>query len=192
MDKQTANGEKTTQRSNLSATRMALAIVTVMACGAFTAPASAQNLRQYLASDGEMTIFAAAVETSGLFSLIGKGKSKTIFVPSNAALKIEGMAFLLEDVLLAAENRSRLVHLLSSHVIPNARLEPPAIDGQIEHKTLSGQPLTIVRHGSTLRVNPTSIVTRRIALEDGVILVVDRLLWSDWRSWPQDQTLAAK
>jgi len=156
------------------------------------APASAQNFRLYLASDGEITIFAAVVEKSGLFSLIGKGKSKTIFAPSNAAFKNEGMVFLLEDVLLAAENRSRLVNLLSSHVIPIVQLEPSAIDGQIEHKTLSGQPLTIVRHGSFPRVNPTSIVTRRIAAEDGVIPVADRLLWPDWRSWPQDQTLAAK
>jgi uncharacterized surface protein with fasciclin (FAS1) repeats len=101
---------------------------------------------------------------------------------------------LLENVLLSKRNRQRLKHLLSYHVIPDIRLVPDSIDGSIELTTLSGRVLPVVRSGLSLSVvstSATAVVTRRIEVDDGVIFVVDRLLWPDWRTWPADHSPVA-
>ncbi len=156
--------------------------------------ASAVGLADHLKTDPDLTLFSAALEQSGLIDQFGNGAEHTIFVPSDVALRNEGMAFLVGNVLLTESNSTRLTTLLSYHIVPGLRLEPVTISGHVVLTTLSHELMPVVRAGDALSVatgSGSSFVTRKIETDDGVIFVVDRLLWPDWQTWPEDPVAVA-
>lgn len=145
--------------------------------------------------DGDLTIFSTAIEHSGLADVFNGSEEYTVFAPSDTALRNEGMDFLLGSVLVTKSNRDRLNVLLSYHIVRGVRLVPETIMGHIELTTLLDQSLSVVRAGTAISVAPdsaNSVVTRRIASDDGVIFIVDRLIWPNWETWPENVAVAER
>lgn len=157
------------------------ALLIALLCSFPSVAAVANNLQERLAADADLTIFSSALEMSGLSSTLREKGPFTLFVPSNGAMRNEGSAFLLEKVLLTDSNRNLLSRIISYHVVPGTRLIPEMIDGSVDLDTLSGERLSVARFRSSLAVGPVSVVTRKIETENGVMYVVDRLLWPDYQ-----------
>jgi len=156
---------------------------------------SADAITENLKADPDLTIFSAAIKQSGLADVFADGRDYTVFVPSDTALENEGMDFLLGTVLVTKNNSGRLNTLLSYHIVPGVRLVPENILGHVELTTLSNQNLSVVRAGTAVSVAPdsaNSVVTRKIVSDNGVIFVVDRLIWPSWQTWPEDVAVAEK
>ena len=157
------------------------ALLIALLCTFPIVAAVAKNLQEQLAADADLMIFSSALEKSGLAPTIREKGPFTLFVPSDGGMRNEGSAFLLEKVLLTKSNKNLLSHIISYHVVQGTPLIPEMLDGSVDLDTLSGGRLSVTRFRSSLAVGPVSVVTRKIEAENGVIYVLDRLLWPDYR-----------
>ncbi|HSR72087.1 MAG TPA: fasciclin domain-containing protein [Kiloniellales bacterium] len=161
-------------------------VLAVTLCGVFVVGPSPQarsaDLHETLSADGRLELFAKAVRETGLSNLLTEAGPFTLFVPSDRALADEGSAFLLERVLLTESNSERLTDLVEHHIAASTRLVPNRPVG-VEVTTLSGPPIRIDSQGSARIVDGRAVVTDHAVADNGVIYVVDRLLWPrDWQS----------
>jgi uncharacterized surface protein with fasciclin (FAS1) repeats len=164
----------------------AVLLFSALAAGAPGRAVSA-DLMQAISADTRMTLFARAVVKSGMAPLLREPGTFLIFVPSDQALANEGSAFLLDSVLLTASNAGRLVDLVRHHIV-RVRGDAIELDEKGELQTLAGVPLVVTRVGTGLLVDCCAVVTDRIATENGVVHVVDRLLWPRDRRWQSGAT----
>lgn len=134
------------------------------------------DLGEVISADSRMTLFARAVVRAGVAPMLREPGGFIVFVPPDRALANEGAAFLLESVLLTESNAERLADLVRHHIV-RARGGVIALGGNDELPTLADVPLTVTRVGGGLVVAGYAVVTDRITADNGVIYVVDRLLW---------------
>lgn len=149
--------------------------------------ANSADLYQEVAADHRLALFSNAVERAGLSETLSETGPFTLFVPSDQAMINEGSAFLLERVLLTKSNTERLADLVLHHVVPGRRLTPVQLDN-VELPTLAGVPLHVARVGNGMVVGGWAVVTDRKVADNGVIYVIDRLLWP--RAWQSDRQVA--
>jgi uncharacterized surface protein with fasciclin (FAS1) repeats len=137
------------------------------------APAKAHTVAAVLAADGRLGIVARALQASGFHDTLAIGEGWTLFVPSDEALRNEGSAFLLEDVLLTPANAGRLKEVVGHHL---TRGVAPARSAS-RLRSVSGTTLLVDRVGNGLRIDGHAVVVERIDAGNGTIYVVDRMLW---------------
>ncbi len=139
-------------------------------------PAKSADLYQEMAADDRLALFSNAVERAGLSERLKETGPFTLFVPSDQAMVNEGSAFLLERVLLTKSNAGHLANLVLHHVVPARRLTPDQLDS-VNLPTLADVPLRVDRLGKALVVGGWAVVTDRKVADNGVIYIIDRLLW---------------
>ena len=89
----------------------------------------------------------------------------------------------LRQTLVAPENAARLEHLLSYHVVPGVRFEVGGAGDDVELGTAAGQRVALTPVASAWRVDGHAAVVQSLRVGNGVVHVVDRLLWpADWSS----------
>ena len=152
----------------------------LLSVGAVASPALAAPIDKVLDTKKELSIFAEALRQSGLWERTATEASVTMFVPSDRAMRNEGSAFLLEKVLITNSNHQRLTDVMSHHVVFGSNLAPDDITGSLELKTGPNSCLSVFKAGSGTRVGPEAVVTDHIVADNGVIYVIDRLLWEPW------------
>ncbi len=162
--------------------------ISVVAClgalflGGLSLQARSAGLYQEVAADDQLALFSNAVERAGLSESLEEAGPFTLFVPSDQAMINEGSAFLLERVLLTKSNAEHLADLVLHHIVPARRLTPDQLDS-VELPTLAGVSLRVSRVGSGMVVGGWAVVTDRKVADNGVIYIIDRLLWPrDWQS----------
>ena len=114
----------------------------------------------------------AAVKAAGLVeTLQGKGPF-TVFAPTDEAFaKLPAGTV---ESLLKAENRDKLVAILTYHVVPGKVL---AADVKtMEAKTVQGQSVKLVVSDSGVTVDNAKVVKTDIMAENGVIHVIDTVI----------------
>ncbi len=126
----------------------------------------------------QVRIFESAFELAGLKPLVDEGKSFTLFVPSDFALRIEGTAGLLQGVYATPRNRERLIDLMHYHYVPDRKLDLASIDAT-EVRTQSGEALSLERRGYDIFLNGHIRVMDSIDLGRGTVHIVSGLLWAD-------------
>ncbi len=129
----------------------------------------------WLESQSEISVFANALEQSGLISELGEAGSMTIFIPTNKALESDGSRFLLEDVLLAPENNQRLIDTISYHIV----LGEMDINAKTV-ATLGDNCLDINVADGTADVGIADKVTQTLEYGSVTIHIVSSLLIQDW------------
>ncbi len=144
--------------------------------GGISPQAKSADLYQELAADDRLALFSNAVERAGLSETLKEAGPFTLFVPSDQAMINEGSAFLLERVLLTKSNTERLADLVLHHVVPARRLTPDQLDS-VNLPTLADVPLRVDRLGKALVVGGWAVVTDRKVADNGIIYIIDRLLW---------------
>ena len=150
------------------------------------------DLLEEVSTDERLALFSNAVEQVGLSERLKDAGPLTLFVPSDQAMINEGSAFLLEGVLLTKSAAEQLADLVLHQIVPARRLTPDQLDG-VDLPTLSGVPLRVDRPGKALLVGGWAVVTDRKEADNGIIYVIDRLLWPrDWRPDPDVAELVVK
>ena len=147
-----------------------------LSLGGLSLPTKSADLYQEVAADDRLALFSNAVERAGLSERLKEPGPFTLFVPSDQAMINEGSAFLLERVLLTKSNTERLADLVLYHVVPARRLTPDQLDS-VNLPTLADVPLRVDRLGKALVVGGWAVVTDRKVADNGVIYIIDRLLW---------------
>lgn len=147
---------------------------------------SRSDIAEALTQSGDHSSFMQALETAGLTQTLRGVGPYTVFAPTNtgfAAIPAE-----TREGLNSAEQRERLISLLSYHVVPGtvtAQDLGRAIDsgpgGRAELATVAGDNLTVSRDGDALVVGDGSGARARITQADqlhsnGVVHSIDTVL----------------
>ncbi len=139
------------------------------------------RVAEYLQSEPEYSIFVSALQKSGYWGEVKAAKAITIFVAGDIALRDEGSAFLLQEVLQKPENKSRLDELISLHVVANGFALQQGTTQSEPVKTIAGSCLTIEYMNTAVRIGPEAVLKKSIAAENGLVYEIDRLLWLPYK-----------
>ena len=135
-------------------------------------PAAPGDIVAVASSAGNFKTLVAAVKAAGLIeTLQGKGPF-TVFAPTDDAFA-KLPAGTLED-LLKAENKEKLVAILTYHVVPG---KVRAADVKtMKAKTVNGQELSIKVEDGNVTVDNAKVVKTDVAASNGVIHVIDTVV----------------
>lgn len=124
-------------------------------------------------SAGSFKTLVAAVKAAGLVdTLKGKGPF-TVFAPTDAAFaKLpEGTI----ETLLKPENKSKLVSILTYHVLPGKVGAGDIAGKKISVSTVEGSMIA-VDATKGVKINDANVVTADVAASNGVIHVIDTVI----------------
>ena len=124
-------------------------------------------------ANGSFTTLVTAVKAAGLVdTLKGKGPF-TVFAPTNAAFSKLPKGTI--DSLLKPENKSKLVAILTHHVIPGAVSSADVVSKKLSPKTVNGSPLSIDGTMGVM-VSGAKVMTADVKASNGIIHVIDKVL----------------
>ncbi|MDH5556745.1 MAG: fasciclin domain-containing protein [Alphaproteobacteria bacterium] len=144
--------------------------------GFATPDVRAADLHDELNADNRLSLFANAVERSGMADILKGEGPYILLVPSNRSMVMEGSAFLLNGLLLTPSNAERLKELVSHHI-----LEATAPTDSADVITLQRTSLNIAVMGDARVIDGRAVVTERKVLDNGVLYVIDRLLMPEYQ-----------
>ncbi len=138
------------------------------------------------------TTLVAAVKAAGLVETLKGDGPFTIFAPTNAAF--EKLPSGTVDNLLKPENKSKLVNILTYHVVAgslNAKDVLAAVEagnGKAEVKAINGGMITaMVKNGSVYLMdekgNTSKVTTVDLKGSNGVIHVIDTVIMPGKKKW---------
>ena len=133
--------------------------------------ASTPSLAQILDKKGEYSMFAAALEASGLDKQL-RGGTYTILAPTNAAFSDIPASTM--DMLMFRRNKDILRRMVSYHIIPGIvgaeqLRSPGAMSDFVQSRSLAAERGRWEIPGATI-VNPN------IRFKQGVVHTIDRVL----------------
>jgi len=143
---------------------------------------AAEDLREMIAADQRLSLFTNAATEAGLMDRLAGPGPLVLFIPSDQALANEGSDFLLNSVLLTHSNSERLADLVRHHIVEASSQAVTQAD-VTTLPTIANVPLQVTRVGDALIVaGYASVIDQRVA-ENGVVYIVDRLLWPRDPRW---------
>jgi uncharacterized surface protein with fasciclin (FAS1) repeats len=152
---------------------VALAAVAVaMPLRAQDMKAPAKDIVETAVAAGSFNTLAAALKAAGLVeTLKGKGPF-TVFAPTDDAFK-KLPPGTLED-LLKPENKSKLVAILTYHVVSGKVLAADVKPGKV--KTVQGSEATLMVMGKGVMIDKANVVKTDVVASNGVIHVIDAVI----------------
>ena len=137
------------------------------------AAAGKQDIVDTAVGAGQFNTLVAAVKAAGLVdTLKGKGPF-TVFAPTDAAFAKLPKGT-VED-LLKPENKSKLVAILTYHVVPGKVMSTDIAGKKLSPKSVQGQSIAVDATNG-VKVNNAKVVTADIATSNGVIHVIDTVI----------------
>lgn len=130
------------------------------------------TIARMLETDNRFSTLRAALDSTGLDSLLASGGPVTLFAPPNGAF--DELPPGTMDVLLV-EQRQRLELILAKHIIQQ-RISLEGLTGPQTVTTMSGDTLTARPDGDRVTVDDIPILDDDIEASNGLIHVVERLL----------------
>jgi uncharacterized surface protein with fasciclin (FAS1) repeats len=122
---------------------------------------------------GSFNTLAAALKAAGLVDTLKGAGPFTVFAPNDAAFaKLPAGTV---DDLLKPENKSKLVAILTYHVV-SGDVRAAQVAGMTSAKTVQGGELKIAAANGEVTVDGAKVITADIACTNGVIHVVDTVL----------------
>lgn len=140
--------------------------------GAATSNQNLGELAQAASTQGSFTILMKAVQAAGLTSNLTSQGPYTVFAPTDEAFKALPTGTV--DNLLKPENKTKLVELLSYHVIPGRITSSQLKSGNV--KTVAGSNVAVSVSASGVTVNKAKVVQADIPASNGVVHVVDKVI----------------
>src|SRR5579872_1442045 len=122
---------------------------------------------------GHFNTLVAAVKAAGLVDTLKGPGPFTVFAPTDEAFA-KLPAGTVEE-LLKPENKSKLVAILTYHVVPGKVMAKDVVKLQ-EAKTVNGQELTVKAQMGSVMVNNAKVVKTDILCTNGVIHVIDTVV----------------
>jgi len=156
---------------------------TVMVGGAPMYPS--KNIIENAVKSKDHTTLVAAVKAAGLVDTLQSPGPFTVFAPVNKAF--DKLPKGTVATLLKAENKPKLVAVLTYHVVPGRLSAKDLMDaakkngGQAKLKTVEGEELTVESKGNALMIwdskgNTSRVTIQNVFQSNGVIHVVDTVL----------------
>ena len=144
-----------------------------------------KNIIQNAVKSKDHTTLVAAVKAAGLVDTLQSPGPFTVFAPVNKAF--DKLPKGTVATLLKAENKPKLVAVLTYHVVPGRLSAKDLMDaakkngGQAKLKTVEGEELTVESKGNTLTIwdskgNTSKVTIQNVFQSNGVIHVVDTVL----------------
>ena len=140
--------------------------------GAATSSQNLGELAQAASTQGSFTILTKAVQAAGLTSNLTSEGPYTVFAPTDEAFNALPTGTV--DNLLKPENKTKLVQLLSYHVVPGRITSSQLKSGNV--KTVAGSNVAVSVSGSGVTVNKAKVVQADIPASNGVVHVVDKVI----------------
>jgi uncharacterized surface protein with fasciclin (FAS1) repeats len=144
-----------------------------------------RNIIENAVNSKDHTTLVAAVKAAGLVETLKGPGPFTVFAPVNKAF--DKLPKGTVETLLKAENKPKLVSVLTYHVVPG-RLSAKDLwnaatkaGGKAKLKTVEGEELTVEFKSQTLTLrdaqgNVSRVTTQNVFQSNGVIHVVDAVL----------------
>jgi transforming growth factor-beta-induced protein len=151
-----------------------------------TPPPPAPTLVEAASSAGLTTLLSAVEAIPGLGSTLLSADAITVFAPTNDAFAAALTAFGatdLNDLVVKLGGAENLETVLGYHVVPAVAFSSN-LQASNTFTTVSGQQLTVARSGNNVTVtdfagNVANVVTADVAIENGVVHVIDKVLIPD-------------
>jgi len=154
-------------KSMLGATAIAMTLAVV------SLPAKAADIVDTAVSAGQFKTLVAAVTAAGLVdTLKGKGPF-TVFAPTDAAFaKLPAGTV---ESLLKPENKSKLVAILTYHVVPGKVMSGDIAGKKLSVATVQGAKVSVDAMSGVM-INDANVVSADIVATNGVIHVIDKVI----------------
>lgn len=124
-------------------------------------------------ANGSFTTLVTAVKAAGLVdTLKGKGPF-TVFAPTDDAFSKLPKGTI--DSLLKPENKSKLVAILTHHVISGAVPSADVVSKKLSPKTVNGSSLSIDGTMGVM-VSGAKVIAADVKASNGIIHVIDKVL----------------
>lgn len=142
------------------------------------------NLVEAAEAAGLTTLLQAVSAVDGLADSLLSAEAITVFAPTNEAFADALEAFDaadLNELVEAIGGLENLETVLGFHVVPAVAFSTDLSEGEQVVPTLAGQELTVTKTGENVSVtdangNVSNVVTADVAIENGVVHVIDAVL----------------
>jgi len=155
-----------------------LALAIASSAFAFNGHRAESDIVDTAVSAGSFKTLVAAVKAAGLVDTLKGAGPFTVFAPTDAAFqKLEKAKPGTIASLLKPENKSKLVGILTYHVVPGKVLAADVVKlkNGTHVKTVNGKAIKVTnKHG--VKVNTSKVVKTDILCSNGVIHVIDTVL----------------
>ena len=156
-----------TFRNTLRAMAVGVALV------ATTAGARAADIVDTAVSAGSFNTLVAAVKAAGLADTLKGAGPFTVFPTTDAAFaKLPAGTV---EMLLKPENKSKLVAILTYHVVPGAVMSGDIAGKKMMVGTVQGSKIDVNATDGVM-VNDAKVVTADVKASNGVIHVIDTVI----------------
>jgi uncharacterized surface protein with fasciclin (FAS1) repeats len=132
-----------------------------------------QDIVETAVAAGDFSTLVAAVKAADLVETLKGEGPYTVFAPTDAAFDKLPAGTL--DSLLQPDNKSKLVGILTYHVVPGKVMAADVAE-MTEAKTVNGQTLSIQTEGSTVKIDGAKVTKTDIECSNGVIHVIDAVV----------------
>ncbi len=154
-------------RNTLRAMAVGVALV------ATTAGARAADIVDTAVSAGSFNTLVAAVKAAGLVDTLRSKGPFTVFAPTDAAFaKLPAGTV---EMLLKPENKSKLVAILTYHVVPGAVMSGDIAGKKMMVGTVQGSKIDVNATNGVMVDNAT-VVTADVKASNGVIHAIDTVI----------------
>jgi uncharacterized surface protein with fasciclin (FAS1) repeats len=151
----------------------ALGVLLAVTLSSTFSRAKSQDIVDTAVAAGQFNTLAAALKSAGLVDTLKGSGPFTVFAPTDAAFA-KLPAGTLQN-LLKPENKTKLVAILTYHVLPGDVTAAQAAT-LTQAKTVNGAILKLSAHDGKVMVNNADVVKADIEASNGVIHVIDAVL----------------
>jgi uncharacterized surface protein with fasciclin (FAS1) repeats len=149
------------------------ATVIAMTLAVVSVPAKAADIVDTAVSAGQFKTLVAAVTAAGLVDTLKSKGPFTVFAPTDAAFaKLPAGTV---ESLLKPENKSKLVAILTYHVVPGKVMSADIAGKKLSVATVQGGKIN-VNAMSGVMINGAKVISADIAASNGVIHVIDKVI----------------
>ena len=154
-------------KSLIGVTTVAMALTVV------SLSAKAADIVETAVSAGQFKTLVAAVAAAGLVDTLKSEGPFTVFAPTDAAFaKLPAGTV---QSLLKPENKSKLVSILTYHVLPGKVMSGDIAGKKLSVATVQGGKVS-VNAMSGVMINDAKVVSADVAASNGVIHVIDKVI----------------
>ena len=120
-----------------------------------------------------LSTLVTAVKQGDLVATLKAEGPYTVFAPTNEAF--EALPDGVLSALLKPENKSKLVQVLTYHVVMGELTADELTDGQIA-TTAEGSNINIAKSYGNVKINDAKVVKPNVMASNGVVHVIDKVI----------------
>jgi len=115
----------------------------------------------------------AAVKAAGLVETLKGDGPFTVFAPTDAAFAALPAGTL--EMLLKPENKSKLVAILTYHVVAGKVMSTDLSNGQ-KAATVNGEKVTVSIANGTVKISGAKVIAADVKAKNGVVHIIDKVI----------------